>query len=132
MVSAISASASLEPHLHLDPTLRVKGRCKSCAPNWSNKITCCALQCCNSTQSEYRNAAIYCDKEGTCKRFDWNQADDAEERIRKTSMRVSTLVSSVKPLDIIREETGIDLKKRADLGQPITVREIKKIEKALR
>jgi hypothetical protein len=131
MITGIGVSPSLEPSLHLSPTLRVRGRCKSCAPGWANKFLCCTIQCCNKSSSEGRNRAIYCDKSGKCVEFDWNEADDAELRLRKTSERVAALVSSKTPLEKIYEETGVNLRERAELGQPISVNEINKIVKFL-
>lgn len=132
MVSAVSMSASVEPHLHLDPSLKVKGRCKTCAPGWSNKFFCCVFSCCNSKNSELRNRAIYCDRSGCCKPFDWENCDDAEMRIHKTSLRVAHLVSEKKHLEEVFEETGVDLITKAADSNPITVGELKRVRKVLK
>lgn len=127
MVSLVSCS--VEPHLHLDPTLNVKPRCKSCMPG--GKFFCCIFSCCNSKSSSLRNRAVYCDKFGCCKEFDYNDADDIDRRVAKTSRRVAHLVSKIKPLEEVFEQTGVDLNAKAIGGEAITVGEIKKVKKAL-
>ena len=127
MVSLVSGS--VEPHLHLDPTLNVKSKCKTCMPG--TKVFCCMFSCCNSHNSELRNKAVYCDKFGCCKEFDYNDADDIDKRVAKTSRRVAHLVSEIKPLEEVFEQTGIDLHAKAIGGEAITVGEIKKVRKAL-
>ena len=131
MVSAVSMSASVEPHLHLDPSLRIKGRCKQCAPGWSNKVLCCFVSCCNSSNSQLRNRAVYCDKNGKCTEFDWERADDSEARIEKTNKRIAHLVSERKHLEEVFQETGVDLVAKVADATPITVGELKRVTKAI-
>lgn len=126
MISLVSGS--VEPHLHLDPSLNAKARCNSCMP--AGKIFCCMFSCCNSDNSKLRNRAVYCDGSGCCKEFDW-EISDPPGRIRKTSARIAHLVSESKPLEQVLEETGVDLHKKAVEGLPITVKELKKVQKAL-
>ena len=127
MVAAISAEASA--HLHLDPSLKVKGRCRSCAPGWSGKVLCCFISCCNTQRDT--DVALYCDKTGRCMVFDWDNTDDSEARVQKTAQRIGHLVSEVKPLDDILSETGIDLVKKAEEGAAITLEEFEIIQRVI-
>lgn len=136
MVSLVSGEASAHGHLHLDPSLQipVKNTCGDCLPKGGilSKIFCCGscikCTCCNKTEMHVDDHAIYCHKDGRCEIFDPDKTDNADEALRLSALRVKALVEKEKRLSKVVEEIGVDLEKKVQKGEPVTVRELKRLQ----
>lgn len=136
MVSLVSGEASAQGHLHLDPSLQipVNSEFRDCCPK--SKVLmkllccggCCKSSCCNKTELHIDDHAIYCHPDGRCEIFDVEKVEDETEALRISAARVKALVEKEKRLSHIQRESGIDLEEKIKKAEPITVRELRRLQ----
>jgi hypothetical protein len=136
MVSLVSGEASAHGHLHLDPSLQipVKSKFEDCCPK-SNVIMkllccggCCRSNCCNKSELHIDDHTIYCHSDGRCEAFDVEKVEDTQEALRRSATRVKSLIEKEKRLSKIKVEIGIDLDEKIEKAEPITVRELRRLQ----
>lgn len=135
MASILSAEASAQAHLHLDPSLQipVKSKFEDCCPGSTIffKFFCCGCfksDCCNKTTLSIESAPIYCHANGLCEVLVPDAHENVNEALQVTAIRVKGFVEKDKRLSMVHRESGIDLEERVAKAEPISVRELKRMQ----